>query len=236
MPVRRHIERGAVWMLAVMCSTVLATAAQASPTTYTSQAAFLGALSTASQTLTFDGVAAGTLIPTGGTEGGVSFTYSLGGLTLQVRDDFGTTSPLNYLGVDTVDGTFLNGESFTMVFASPVTALGLYVIGAPEANVAGDFLLSATGSGSVLSTTPDVLVSGGDAYFLGIIDLAGFSDAQLLGHTGACDPANDCQYVWNVDDIVTSSAGEPVPEPSTLLLLGSGLAGAVRFVRRRRNP
>jgi hypothetical protein len=221
-------------VLAVTCAVLVAGVAEASPTTYTSQAAFFTALGGPAQTLDFESLPVGTTIPSGSTQSGITFTYSLGALSLQVRDDFGTTSPTHYLGVTSIDGTFLNGESFTMDFASPITALGLYVIGAPDANVAGDFSLVAFGSGGLANGGPDRFLLDGDAYFLGIIDPQGFSEALLLSTTASCNPAADCQFVWNVDDITTRQAESAVPEPPALLLLAPGMAGLVRLARSRR--
>jgi hypothetical protein len=232
---RRIFGTRRLWMLAATCAVLGAAIAEASPTTYTSQAAFLTALGGPSQTLDFDTLAAGTLIPSGTAQGGITFTYSLGARQLQVRNDFGTTSSPNYLGLTSIDGTFLNGESFTMDFASPITALGLYVIGAPDANIAGDFSLVASGSGGLANgAVPDRFLADGDAYFLGIIDPAGFNEAVLLSSTVNCDPGQDCQFVWNVDDITTRQAETAVPEPPALLLLLPGMAGLVRFARRGR--
>ena len=224
---------GRAWTLTLMCVLLFTGVAVASPATYTSQAAFFGDLSGPPQILNFDSQGVGTIIPSGTALGGITFTYSLGPLSLQVRNDFGTTSPLNYLGVNTVDGTLLNGEFFTIDFPSPITGLGLYFIGAPGANLPGDFSLATIGSGGLANATPDRLLSDGDAYFLGVIDPAGFSQAIVIGASGSCTQP-DCQYVWNVDDITyTVAAQAPVPEPSTLLLLGAGI-GVVAMLRSRR--
>jgi len=231
---RRIVRDRRAWMLAVTCAVLVAGVAEASPTTYTSQAAFFTALGGPSQTLDFESLPVSTTIPSGTTQSGITFTYSLGALSLQVRNDFDTTSPTHYLGVTSTDGTFLNGESFTMDFASPITALGLYVIGAPDANMAGDFSLVAFGSGLGNDAVPDRFLADGDAYFLGIIDPAGFSEALLLSTTASCNPASNCQFVWNVDDITTRSAETAVPEPPSLLLLLPGAAGLVRLARGRR--
>src|SRR5262245_18715512 len=229
---RSPVICGRAWTLAAVSVLLFTGVAVASPTTYTSQGTFLGALSDPPQILNFDSQLFGTVIPSGTALGGITFTYSLGQLSLQVRNDFATTSPSNYLGVTSVDGTFLNGEFFTMDFPSPITTLGLYFIGSPGANLPGDFSLAAVGSGGLPNSTPDCLLSGGDAYFLGIIDPAGFSQAFVIG-AGACVQP-DCEYVWNVDDITyTVAAQAPVPEPSTLFLLGAGI-GVVAMLRSRR--
>jgi hypothetical protein len=225
---------GTTAALAALCGVLLAGAAMASPTTYTSQSAFLAAISGSSQTENFEGLTVGTTIPSGGAVDGITFTYSIGTFTMQIRDDFGTTSPTHYLGLDSVDGTFLNGDAFTMSFGGPVRALGLFIIGAPGANQPGDFALAATGSGTVTSTTPDTVLADGDAYFLGIIDSAGFTQAVLTGATGGCDPAENCQYVWNVDDITTARPSVQTFEPSSLIVLASALAGVAGITRKRR--
>ena len=226
----RIVGPGRVRSLAVIALLLLSAVAEASPTTYTSAGAFFGALSGPPQILNFDSLSPHTAI---NTQAGITFTYSFGP-QLEVRNDFGTTSPSNYLGVSTVDGTFLNGELFIMDFASPVTALGLYIIGAPDANVQGDFGI-ATLVGGLTNGSPDQFLSDGDAYFLGIIDPAGFSQAFVIGGNPSCSQPN-CQYVWNVDDITTVAA-PAVPEPSTLLLVAPGVVGFARMAwrRRRRN-
>ncbi len=235
---RRQFARQMFRVLAALSVMVFVSVAYASPTTYTSRAAFLGALSGSSQTLNFDSLAAGTLVSSGGAQGGITFTYSIGDvsgpLSLQVRNDFGTTSPPNYLGVSSTDGTFLNGDSFTMGFGGTITALGLDVIGAPGANFTGDFVLNVAGGGSVANgASPDVFLSDGDAYFLGIIDPAGFTSATMTGSTSGCDPLSGCQYVWNVDDITTRSAGTSVPEPGVLIVFSFGAAALARCAARR---
>ena len=71
--------------------------AHALTTTYTDSAAFNAALPGAASTLDFDSLPSGGLLPSGTTRDGVTFTYSIDGLTLKVTDAFDTTSGQNSL-------------------------------------------------------------------------------------------------------------------------------------------
>ena len=62
--------------------------ARATTTTYTDSTAFGLALPGPSTTLDFEELAAGTLIPSGSTEQGITFTYAIDGLSLKVTDAF----------------------------------------------------------------------------------------------------------------------------------------------------
>ncbi len=67
--------------------------ANAVTTTYTDEASFLAALPGPASTLDFESAPAGTLIPSGSSLGGVTFTYSIFGLSLKVTDAFDATWP-----------------------------------------------------------------------------------------------------------------------------------------------
>lgn len=215
----------------------LAGASSATITTYTSQSSFLAATTgdLLQQTVNFDALSAGTQFASGTGTGGLTFSYSLGGATLQVDNSFPTTSGSNYLGLD-IGGAFNINDGFTVTFAHPINAVGLYILAGSIGGgfvYPGDFTLSvAQGSVSNPANWSTVLSDGnGTAYYLGLVTSganASFSSVTLSSGT-----PNSQFYSFNVDDI--SSAVSPVPELSSgvLTLLGIGLLSGLHVWRRR---
>jgi microcystin-dependent protein len=202
--------------------------AQAAPVPFTSRAAFDAAILAFQdqQTVDFgDATATGTLIASGSAFDGITFSYMIDPYTLRITDAFGTTSPPNSLGLNSADDAFLGGDAFDMTFDRPVSALGLYVIG--EDIIAGDLTLTIGTGGSVSNGTPDLLLTDGEAFFLGLIDTTSFTTATLSSVPEF--------YVFNVDDIRTAVApvNGAVPEPSTLALCVAGAIGLAAWRRRR---
>lgn len=220
--------RSFVGALAALLVLAGATVAHATPVAYTDQASFLAALASSS-TLDFDSETAGSTIPSGGSVGGVTFTYALPGLAqLKVSDLFETPSSPNFLAADLYE-LLAAGDDFTMTFAA-TNAIGLYVISADAPNTFlfdGDLTLSAGGGNALLDVDAPELQLLDDAYvyFLGIVDPAAtFTSASLTTNAGGL-------FFYNVDDIITGTA---VPEPSSALLLGLGTAALAALRARSR--
>jgi len=227
-----------VFLIAAFLTVSSAVSANASILTFNSRTDFVNTLAAMGyvdqQTLNFDSLSPGTIIPDDASVGGVTFDYSIFGDQIQVLDEFGTTSSPNYIGLNNSEGAFIYGDGFRMTFDRTIHALGLYIVAEPETVFAGDFELSITGGSAFNSGTPDpaVSLSDGDAFFIGLIQTdfkLGFSSAAL---SGTLDP-DLVNYVFNVDDI--TSAVNPVPVPAPLLLLGAGLVSLIGIRRKLGN-
>ena len=189
--------------------------------TYTDPALFAGDLPGPASTLDFDSLAPGTLIPSGSTVDGVTFTYSIFGLSMKVADAFSTTSGSNSLGLTGGDDAFLDGDSFDLDFDSAL-ALGMFFI-ASDAAIADEILLVTLAGTAGNSATPfAVLADGGIAYFVGLISTDQFNSATVDFLADG-----EINFAFNVDDIATA-----VPEPGTGMLMALGL-GALGLGGRR---
>jgi hypothetical protein len=210
---------------AIFCTLAYAGLAQAAPSAFTDRGAYDAAVAGLSNvsiiTLNFDGLTAGDLIADGDTVDGISFSYDLGGVSLQVTDGADTTSALNFLGTNDF-GMLQDGDDFQLGFGAR-NAVGLYVMSL-DGLIDDDFQLTV-GSFSASLSTADLQYTLNDdtsVYFLGIVDpTATFTVASVTtshdGQTG--------YFLWNADDVVTAVAQVPEPGTWAMLIAGLGLLG-----------
>jgi hypothetical protein len=123
-----------------------------------------------------------------------------------------TTGGSQWLGVP--------GGSATFNFASPEKAFGLWLTGVQTVFTSTFTLTFNDGTSQTLNLP--INFNGGTTYY-GFTDTASFSAITIT------NLSNDA---WGIDN-VSYGAGSTTPEPSSLMLLGSGVVGLAGMLRRK---
>lgn len=205
--------------LALAAMVCLAGGAQATVTVYTSQAAFLAAV-TAPGIDTFTGfsISGSTPSPINRTAGSYGYTA--------------TASTSTFFGAGTVANPWLSTnlatDSVTFNgFTGGVSAFGGNFFGSNISGLfaAGDVVLTATDASGTVSQT---ITGATTSSFIGFVS----NGALLSAALAAVQPAG--AVLWPTADNLTLATVAAVPEPQTYALLLSGLGVLGLIARRRR--
>ena len=164
----------------------------------------------------WDSYANGTVIPDGSTLNGITYLVS-GAEDAAVSNGFIPTTAPNSLG-STAGGFFGAGHTVTFTFAAPVQAFGIDINTFATANGAYQ---ATTNLGEIVNSAFDPFPCCSTGQFIGFFTTLPFTSLTISA------PG---QFSYTLDTL----RQVPVPEPASLLLLGSGLAAIARARRRSR--
>jgi hypothetical protein len=175
-----------VWFDDISVSEIEVTPPEPELRTFTDPPAFQAALIDQT-TITFDDLGSGTIMPSGMTLSGVTYTFNASGFAGLATNAFLAISPPNTLGVSRGLGFsgdyFFAGDSVTLTFAQPINAIGAYFSSNPVAGTTQRFIFIATPSGTAFSG--NALPEGTFGFqanalrFVGLVSDTPFSQATL---------------------------------------------------------
>ena len=179
----------------------------------------------------------GSINTLGTSAGGLTLTLSRPGSSFDIVDFTGAV-PASF-GARTLSPFFHQDSNtpFLANFSSAISSLSIDMgdFGGVDADldtltmIAYDAL---DGGGNIISTATTTCCGGADPVFVFTtltISGAGIRSVRFIG--GAGSTPNSVYY----DNITATFGPAPVPEPATMMLLGTGLIGVAAEFRRRRN-
>ncbi len=155
-------------------------------------------------------------------------------------DALGLPAPLTIAGRYPISGVkhWDAGDVFSVGFSSPVAAFGFY--GSDIGDFGGQVTLTLKGAADVVLTVPSVINGvGGSVLYFGVIDTENPFTSLTFGNTavGFDSFGFDDMTIGSLAQVVTSPPSPPpvpeIPEPSTGLLMATGVAG-LRMLQRVR--
>jgi hypothetical protein len=173
-------------------------------------------------TINFDSLTVGTYSPISAAPG-VTITAAFGGPSCLFWGVCGGTngsSNLYAFPISTPNYFAFAGGSATFTFSTPTNSFGFYATGLQTVFTTAVTVSFNDGTSQSLNFLPNV---NGGAQYMGLTDTSSFSSITIT------DTSSDA---WGIDNVSYNSAST-TPEPSSLVLLGTGLLGAYGVARRR---
>jgi PEP-CTERM motif-containing protein len=187
----------------------------------------IGSFGPGSTLTTFTGLALGTEV-NGLTVDGILYQYSLGNGRVSIGVGPNTTNNINQPDIVSNPGNNNSGV-LTMMFPSLVDTFGYGYALLGTGTIPNGTTLSlfdgATSVGSLSFTaTPDLVVPGG---FAGIRSTLAFNRVEVTFNSVSAT-------AFALDNVRRGPAVSAVPEPTTLILFGTGALGLIAKLRRRK--
>ena len=188
------------------------TSALADPIVFASRAAFVAAMP--AQVEDWDRFMTGQILPNGSTVAGI--TYDSGGGDMSIVDAFLASTPPNSLGRADI-GFFLPEDTMTFSFDTAITAFGIDINTFASDN--GHYT-ARTDTGEIFGSLFDPFPPYVTGQFLGFATARPFRRVTISAGE---------RFGYTFDTL----RHDPVPEPATLLLFGTGAAWIGCAARKR---
>ena len=201
------------WLLVASAS-----AASGATVTFNSRASFDAAFPGAAIE-NWDAYSDGLIIPDGSTLNGITYNASGVGDAIVTNAFLPSTLP-NGLG-STPSEFFSPPQTMTFGFAGPIFAFGIDIN--TSATAIGAYQ-AVTNLGELVLSAFDPFPGATTGQFVGFSTTLPFTSVTISAPGG---------FTFTLDTLRFVVAGEVVPEPASLLLLGTGLAAFAAFVRTR---